>query len=382
MPAKANSLKVTDSYRRRMVAIRERAKSEARKTWSKVRLSDLDATYNPGMLAVSVAAMQREAAQLSAGYLGAFIASETGSKIPLPTVQSLAGQAPNGANLRAVLDTPLIGVKIDIGEGMTPELALQKGGSRLVRLVGAATDQSAREALRVAMDEADEVEGYQRAVKGTCGACAGMADGSTLPAGTELEIHPDCQCVSEPKVVPRFGKASDLSAPSRTLTGENIEGVELSVEGAVDQYQGNWFSTINDTLRDVDAAVTERVEALTKAIDQGMIEAPTRTESLKLFRGLPRESIDDIFGPDDIVGKILDEPAFSSTTAEREFAAKFGDETLEMTVSPEVKALRLAPEEGYADFNEVLLERQLRYRVSGVRHEGKRRIIEVMVTAP
>ena len=168
MPLNQTSLRVTEAYRTRMVAIRKRAQAEARKTWRRIDPDRIDATFQAGLLALSVTTMQRQAAQLSAGYLAAYVASETGEKMPLPPAMALtAGDArANGTDLLHTIRSTAIGVKAEIGDGIEVREALRRGGNRLEQNVGLATDEAAREALRLAMVAEDAVSGWQRAVKG------------------------------------------------------------------------------------------------------------------------------------------------------------------------------------------------------------------------
>jgi hypothetical protein len=186
-----------------VVGIRNGVVRRAGASW-KVRAEDLDGSFAP-WLALSAAQMsqaQRLAARRSVAYLSAFTASELGHLIRTPAIDlsSYTGASSDGQPLETALLSPLIGAKAQIGEGIPVEKAIANARVRALRAIGFGVDQAARRALSAAMDQSAHVEGWRRALAGTCEACMGLADGSTLPAGTPLECHPYCECVSEPVI--------------------------------------------------------------------------------------------------------------------------------------------------------------------------------------
>jgi GNAT superfamily N-acetyltransferase len=202
MPANPRSIKVTERYRAGMVKLRRTGQAEAKRVWQRVNPDDIDGTFDVGRLAISVAALQKEATRLSSAYLASYLTSELGEETRPPPLM-VQTTTFNDNPLREGLRSAAIKAKIRIGEGMEPRVAVKASRATLIADVGLFIDTSARESLRQGMEDDERIEGYHRAIRGTCGACAGMSDGSTLPAGTPLEIHPDCQCVSEPKLTPQ-----------------------------------------------------------------------------------------------------------------------------------------------------------------------------------
>lgn len=201
MALKATSLRLTDQYRERMVALREGAQMEALRIWGKVDGRNLDATYQSKSLANSVAQMQREAVRLSGGYIHAFIEIERGERVGTPVVhRESIGEARNGDSLTKALESPMISVKARIKNGESVDKALEFGQQRLVRMVGLAVDTSTREALQSGMESSPHVDGYKRAVRGTCGACMAANKTSFYGLSVPMGIHPNCQCVTEPAV--------------------------------------------------------------------------------------------------------------------------------------------------------------------------------------
>jgi hypothetical protein len=189
--------------------------------WIGVDPDDLDATFNLGTLELTVTTLQREAARLSSAYLSTFIASELGEP-ERPPALSVWDKAFGGGDLREALRSAVIKTKQAIGEGEDPTKATRKNRMVLVNDVGLFIDTAARESLRQGMEMDDRIVGYQRALKGTCGACAGNVAVETsveLPS-IPLRIHPNCQCVTEPvvgmkgtPVVPQRGLA-ERAAPA------------------------------------------------------------------------------------------------------------------------------------------------------------------------
>lgn len=220
-----------------MLAIRNEAKAQARRVWRRIDVNDLDGTYHHALLALTITALQKEAARLSAGYLAAFLGSELDRTIrESPALALQAGTARSGKPLSKALRNPMIGVKVAIEDGKDPRLALLEGGRRLERVVGLATDTAARDALDRAQRNSRFVAGWRRAVRGTCGACMGLADESLRPAGTPLEIHPECQCVSEAVAKndfnPKKGQRAELRGGKELINGEWVDIADV-VKGRV-----------------------------------------------------------------------------------------------------------------------------------------------------
>lgn len=198
------SLAVTERYRAEMLRLRRSGTLEARRTWAAVRPADLDATYDVATLALWVEQRQRAAARASSAYLAAFVASELGEEtVPLPADYEATGKTYERNELRESLRNPMIGVKVGIASGKTPAEALATNRERVERMVALAIDTAGREALRSGIEADERIEGWQRAVGGTCGACLGDVAVETsveLPS-IPIRVHPYCQCVTEPYVV-------------------------------------------------------------------------------------------------------------------------------------------------------------------------------------
>lgn len=202
MPGSLRSLSVTEAYRTRLNTIRQRVEREAANRWPIIE--ELDRTNWPERMAGVLSAAQTEATRVTAGYLAAFLSSELGRRVTSPAIDSrrYAGLSRDGRPLSESLRSPLIGTFAALKDGKTPGEALAYGKNRAVRMVEMDLMNAARTSLSDAMEADDRIHGWQRSVKGTCGACLGDIDVEVsveLPS-LPLDIHPNCQCVTQPVV--------------------------------------------------------------------------------------------------------------------------------------------------------------------------------------
>jgi hypothetical protein len=202
VPASARSLRVTDAYRTRILAIRTRLERDAERRWP-----GIEDDFQPWLAATAaaVAGAQREAIRATSGYLSAYLTSELGSRATPPPLQAdrYVGFSRDGRPLTESLESPLIGVRADLAKGLAPARALSEGLNRAVRMVGVDLDHAHRTALTDGMAADERIEGWQRGTQGTCGACAGdiaVEVTVNLPS-VPLRIHPSCQCVTVPVVI-------------------------------------------------------------------------------------------------------------------------------------------------------------------------------------
>lgn len=195
MPRSPRSLQLTEAYRSRLLAIGSRVEAQARQAWPTIE--NLDATDWPERMAASLTQAQTQAVRLTAGYLGAFIRSETGrGTAPAIDSRKYAGQSRDGRPLVDALVSPLIGTRAALKEGRASSVALNIGLTRGLRTVGFEAVQAGRDALLDTVNEDDRIEGWQRAVAGTCAACMSLS-GESAP---RFEVHPGCQCVPLPTI--------------------------------------------------------------------------------------------------------------------------------------------------------------------------------------
>jgi hypothetical protein len=212
VPTNRSSLAVTERYRAGMVALRRRGQTEARRIWADVSPENLDGTFPVGTLELMVSTLQREAARLSSAYLMSFLASELGHPTTPPPV-TVWRRAWGGGDLRTGLRSAVIKAKVAIREGTDPREAVKNARVTLINDVGLFIDTAARESLRSGMEFDERIEGWQRVIKGTCGACAGdvAVEVSVNLPSVPLHVHPNCQCVTQPVIT---GLPNRFSPPS------------------------------------------------------------------------------------------------------------------------------------------------------------------------
>lgn len=198
MPANRLSLQLTTTYRQRLDLARDRLQRLAEERWPSIE--ELDGTDWPERMAGLVTQAQTEAVRASAGYLTAFLTLELGERTSGPVIATrpYVGKSRDGRPLSEAFQSPVVGVKASLAEGSTVADALAYGLDRARRQVGVDFDASHRQALLEAIDGDDRFEGWQRALRGTCGACAAVA--GHVEHGIHFAVHPGCHCVSEPVV--------------------------------------------------------------------------------------------------------------------------------------------------------------------------------------
>jgi len=196
LPASRLSFFLTDAYRDSLQGYQRSLQALTRSAWNRINPDDLDGTYPLPFLTAAVSSAQTRATQTSAAYLTAFLTSETGEPQPPLALAPRVGQSRDGRPLREALTSPLIAIKAAYKDGRLNPMNI--GLQRAVRMVGLELDHAARTPLLLTLDQDERFDGWQRAVRGTCGACLGSATGPD--GGLMFERHPNCQCVSEPRV--------------------------------------------------------------------------------------------------------------------------------------------------------------------------------------
>jgi hypothetical protein len=103
-------------------------------------------------------------------------------------------------------------------------------------------DHAHRTALLDGLAADERFQGWQRAVTGTCGACAGdiAVEVSTNLPSIPLQVHPNCQCVTEPVIAPRF-RAVRKETQDKTLLAlkeREDEFIALGDDEIVEVYHG------------------------------------------------------------------------------------------------------------------------------------------------
>lgn len=196
MPRSQRSFEVTNQYRRRVVAIRDRVAAAAVREWPTI--DGFDQARWPDRMAVVVAGAQAEAVRAAAGYLTAYLSTETGRRQRAVGIDSrlYTGVSRDGRPLTEAFQSPLIGVRAALKDGRPAGEALAYGLQRARRMVSVDLDHAHQAALTDTIEADDRFTGWERATAGTCGACMALS-GTSAP---HFEVHPGCQCVAAPVV--------------------------------------------------------------------------------------------------------------------------------------------------------------------------------------
>lgn len=196
MPGSARSLRVTEAFRARVFGIRDRIEREIAAGFPGPRDNFDD--WVP-KAAATVARGQAEAQAVVAGYLAAFLTSETGEFAEPPQISAeFVGLSGDGQPLERGMRVPVRKMRrrLAAGDGMAQALTI--GRMEAERLAAVDFDASHRKALLQTIHEDQRFEGWTRAVSGTCGACSAVAAG--LKYGIAFPVHPHCLCLPEPHV--------------------------------------------------------------------------------------------------------------------------------------------------------------------------------------
>jgi hypothetical protein len=301
--------------------------------------------------------------------------------VPPVTTAFQAGQSFGGRNLARAMAQPMIAVKTDIGDGKDPAQALKEGRAKLVALTGLATDSAAREAQRVEMDLHPMVQGWRRAVKGTCDACLGLADSSTAPAGTPLEIHPNCECVSEPVVGPSILRPSEPGGREEGMFVNELGELTNEEMDALETYTGPGYTDMNRYLRWGDKKFTAdelsylpskiEVKDNVKRLDKCFEKVQPLENTKIVYRGT-----EDYKGIE--VGDTVTDKGFVSTTQALSEASNFGDDRVIIECPPGTRAIDIVTNNNELGFSnsaylnseeEWLLPRGSRFVVTEIKKE-------------
>jgi hypothetical protein len=191
-----SSIQLTNAYRTRLLSLERRVSTQARSAWPTIET--FDDTAWPERVGAIVTRAQTESVRATAGYMSALLRSNRKpGRVALDTSR-YAGVSRDGRPITEALQTALVGVRAALKDGREPQVALSIGLSRGLRMAKFETMQAGRDALLDATDEDERFVGWQRAVAGTCAACMDLSGTS----GPQFEVHPDCQCVPEPRMVP------------------------------------------------------------------------------------------------------------------------------------------------------------------------------------
>ncbi len=97
-------------------------------------------------------------------------------------------------------------------------------------------------------------------------------------------------------------------------------------------------------------------------IDSIMTGSPLR-DPVTVYRGTYTFDVDGLLGDGDLIGTEFTDRAFVSTTTDRQHAGKFGDVVLRITAPAGTKAVRLGDRDLSAPESEIMLDRDLKFKV-------------------
>src|SRR3954464_1537944 len=134
MPATEHAARLTDAYRARLLAIRQRAVSALAGGWRAVELRDLEASFErwQRLAAAQLERAQQDGVALAEAYIAAYLSAEVGQQVAGPRVEAagFAGQDSGGRPLVVAFAPALVAVKMALGQGRHEREALRMGRNR------------------------------------------------------------------------------------------------------------------------------------------------------------------------------------------------------------------------------------------------------------
>lgn len=201
MPRSPRALQITDTYRNRLVTLRDRGAAAVAGDWAAIDMSRLDDSHAAWArrAAATLTTLQAAGVRLTAAYLTAFMRAELERPVALVDIEPsrYAGIDRTGRPLAAALTPTIITVKKAIGTGVAPDDAIRRGLHQATRLAMSEAIAPARAALADTIRSDARIVGWQRVTGGGCGACLAAAS-RTYGDHEPLEVHDGCRCGAEP----------------------------------------------------------------------------------------------------------------------------------------------------------------------------------------
>lgn len=194
----ARSLLVIEAYRARLMDLEQGVSARIRAGWPRV-FSGLTEDWAPST-ARWLEQFQRTVVRVGNGYLSAYLTAETGKRAfgVEQKPDAYVGLFTDGRPLAEALRSPFVGTLGARADGAEESKALALGEQRALRMGEEAIMGTVNNLTHAAMDEDDRIEGWERATRGTCGACIGSV--GVYPSGEPMRRHPNCVCVPAPSV--------------------------------------------------------------------------------------------------------------------------------------------------------------------------------------
>ena len=206
LPRDEHGIRLTDHYRRQLLAVRETVTGRALPVWQALDFGDFPASFGRlGPLFVAITAGGQGAMVASAGgYATAYLRNEVDDPAVTPALDASRGHIGRtvaGAPLADMLPPVMFTVEQAQRMGWDDGKASRAGWNKLSRAIAWQTLSAAQLALGDIIRATDEFTGWRRVASQTsCGACLGMADGDTLPDTVAMHRHSHCRCVAAPVV--------------------------------------------------------------------------------------------------------------------------------------------------------------------------------------
>ena len=278
VPSSEVSLRVIDLYRDRLSGITERVQGNAERSWPGIEDFDTKADTWLAATAAELAGAQREAVRATQGFLAAFLSSELGQRTQAPSLNPdryLISR--DGRPLNQALNTALVGARVALKAGED----YRQGLTRAVRMIERDLMNAARTALNDGMAADERVEGWQRGVAGTCGACGGdiAKEVSVNLPELPLNIHPNCKCVTVPVVGTRkwYWKDRDARFGIQTPKAVETSGIAPGTEAAAAarSYTTSAYRDLNRRLASGEALTAEQ-QGMLNTLTKAMRDLPDR----------------------------------------------------------------------------------------------------------
>jgi hypothetical protein len=333
--------------------------------WLGMDWDDLRGSYEPvkARTEKAIRRAQTAAVRLTAGYLGAYLTSELGERVAAPKIRSqdYVGKSFGGLDLTESLQKPLISLLTANKQGKPDPMGV--GLSALLVNVDLDVKQAARQALADTIEADDRVEGWQRAVRGTCGACAAAAVGLLGPTAA-FKVHPNCQCVQEPlvsKAVEEPLEGDEAEDYLKEWQSRYVGELPPEVAGSLSHYQGDGYLSINKALRTDTVGLGGEVDEHVENLDYLMTAIG---KPIKAFRGIGSRRPEE-YGF--VVGKTVTDRAFASLSTDESIGTNWAKTSVYAVIDPETKGAWVDGVLG-VDFGEaeLLLERGTRWVVERI----------------
>ena len=202
MPATLEAAALTDSYRRRLIVLRDTSAATVVRLLDSIDLDgDVDGQVSAWIdtATMLLSSAQVEAARAAVQYLAAYVTA-SGSTPARGVVDpaDYRGMRLFGRPLDVALSAAPATLLWRLGRSDGRGLAVASGLAQAMRVARSAVMAAGRGAQSDVMDADPSVSGWRRVTSSDpCGACMGAADGRVMRSDAGLEVHDSCRCTAE-----------------------------------------------------------------------------------------------------------------------------------------------------------------------------------------